>query len=452
MRTLLLIFMIIFLPGTLISQHYHFVYIQGENQQVFYIKKTGDLLSSSATGFIILPKLQSGTHQFTVGFPKNQWPEYEFLIEVKSADRGFTLKNFGDKGWGLFDLQTLDIIYGKKIDPPKVEVAPETPKSDDPFAVILASAVGDPGIRETALVAMKFDKPAPVVSKVTPAAPPVTKNDPAPVKTSQVPAREGSKPVIVAAPPAATGETVKTNPPPPPVTGETAKTSAPPITVPVDAGNKTDEKMVETPAVIKADQPKKENGKAAPAFESEPVLPSIPVQAKVDSANAVQKNIYPPLRQVRKISEIRSWKTTELIFIDTYGSISDTITVIIENELVEEPKKELAAVTAPAPLPNRLDCKDMASEKDMLNLRKKVLRLKTEEEMLELTLKDIRSKCYSVDMLQNTSYVFVSDRMRYSLFESALPYIFDPANYSKLERLLTSEEYINRFRELIKTK
>ena len=142
MRTLLLILLIIFLPGTLISQHYHFVYIQGENQQDFYIKKTGELLSSSATGFIILPKLQSGTHQFTVGFPKNQWPEYEFQVEVKSADRGFTLKNFEDKGWGLFDLQTLDIIYGKKIDPPKAVVVPESPKSDDPFAVILASAVG----------------------------------------------------------------------------------------------------------------------------------------------------------------------------------------------------------------------------------------------------------------------------------------------------------------------
>jgi len=450
MRTLLLILLIIFLPGTLISQHYHFVYIQGENQQAFYIKKTGDLLSSSATGFIILPKLQSGTHQFTIGFPKNQWPEYEFQVEVKSADRGFTLKNFGEKGWGLFDLQSLDIIYGKKIDPPKAALIPETPKSDDPFSVILASAVGDPGIRETALVAMKFDKPAPVASKVTPA-PPVAKNDPVPGKTTQVPVKEESKPATVAAPPAVTGETVKTGPPQPAVTGETAKTNPPPI-VTADAGKKTAEKVVEPPAVAKAEPPKKEDVKAAPAFESAPVLPSIPVQPKTDSTAVTQKNAYPLMRQIRKISEIKSWKTTELIFIDTYGSVSDTITVIIENDEVEEPKKEPAVVTAPAPLPNRQDCRDMATEKDMLNLRKKVLRLKTEEEMLELTLKDIKSKCYSVDMLQNTSYVFVSDRMRYSLFESALPYIYDPANYSRLERLLTSEEYINRFRELIKTK
>jgi hypothetical protein len=130
--------------------------------------------------------------------------------------------------------------------------------------------------------------------------------------------------------------------------------------------------------------------------------------------------------------------------------VADTITVIIDDVVPEEPKPQ--ASSAPAPPSNRTDCKEMATEKDMLNLRKRVLRQKTEEDMLELTMKDIRSKCYSVDMLQNTSYVFVSDKMRYNLFEQAYPLIYDPANYAKLERLLTSEEYVNRFRDLIKSK
>ncbi|HLO79852.1 MAG TPA: hypothetical protein VK166_02775, partial [Chitinophagaceae bacterium] len=192
MRTLLLSLLIILIPGTVISQHYHFIYIQGDNQQTFYLKKSGELISSSATGFVILPKLQAGTHQFTIGFPKNQWPEYEFQIEIKSNDRGFTLKNFEDKGWGLFDLQTLEVIMGKKIDPPKVQAVPETPKSSDPFAVILASAVGDEGIRETALVAMKFDKPAPVAVK-TPPPPPVAKAETAKLPTVEEPKTEGRK-------------------------------------------------------------------------------------------------------------------------------------------------------------------------------------------------------------------------------------------------------------------
>ncbi len=472
MRTLLLSLLIVLIPGTVISQHYHFVYMQGENQQVFYMKKSGELITSSATGFVILPKLQAGTHQFTIGFPKNQWPEYEFQVEIKSSDRGFTLKNFEDKGWGLFDLQTLELIMGRKIDPPKVQVAPETPKTDDPFAVILASAVGDQGIRETALVAMKFDKPAPVAARVTPA-PPVAKAEAASapaVKTETTPAPPSVKaedvnkpvqtetaklPTIDEPKVLAKQEEVKQPEKKTEDTTGVARNTAPPKPVEPD----TKPNVVPPPVVKTAEPPvKKEEVKAAPAFESEPVVATIPPQVKPDSVvtaktetrAAEQKNVYPLYRQIRKISEIRSWKTTELIFIDIMGSVTDTITVIIDDGVAEEPKQAVSAV--PAPLPNRQDCKEMASEKDMLNLRKKVLRQKTEEDMLSLTMKDIRSKCYSVDMLQSTSYVFVSDKMRYSLLEQAYPFVFDPANYSKLERLLTTDEYINRFRDLIKSK
>ncbi len=479
MRTLLLSLLIFLIPGTVISQHYHFVYIQGDNQQTFYLKKSGELISSSATGFVILPKLQAGTHQFIVGFPKNQWPEYEFQVEIKSSDRGFTLKNFNDKGWGLFDLQSLEVIMGKRIDPPKVQALPETPKSNDPFAVILASAVGDEGIRETALVAMKFDKPAPVAVKTPPPAP-VAKTETAPpgkpvqTETAKLPTVEEPKnavktvdePKTIAqnTPPAKTatqGATVKEETKvvaqnEPAKTPDSKSVAAPPPVVKTEEPVKKEE--VKPPPVVKTEEPvKKEEVKAPPAFESAPVIATIPAQSKPDSVTvksesktADPKNVYQLNRQIRKISEIRSWKTTELIFIDTYGSVTDTITVIIDDVVQEEPGQQVT--TAKAPPSNRTDCKEMASEKDMLNLRKKVLRQKTEEEMLELTLKDIKSKCYSVDMLQSTSYVFVSDKMRYSLFEGAYAYIYDPSSYSKLERLLSTEEYINRFRDLIKSK
>jgi hypothetical protein len=470
MRTLLLSLLIFLIPGTVISQHYHFVYIQGENQQVFYMKKSGELISSSATGFVILPKLQAGTHQFTIGFPKNQWPEYEFQVEIKSSDRGFTLKNFEDKGWGLFDLQTLEVIMGKKIDPPKVQAVPENPKSNDPFAVILASAVGDQGIRETALVAMKFDKPAPVAAKIAPSAP-VAKAEtvPAPpAKTEITPAPPSVKtedlnkpvqtetaklPTIDEVKPIARQEDVKQAEKKIEDTTAVARNTTPPKTVEPDT-----KAIVVLPPVVKTAEPpvKKEEAKAAPALESEPVMATIPPQVKPDSTTKTaskppeQKNVYPLYRQIRKISETRSWKSTELIFIDVVGSVTDTITVIIDDGVAEEPKQEVTA--APGLAPNRQDCKEIATEKDMLNLRKKVLRQKTEEEMLNLTMKDIRSKCYSVDMLQSTSYVFVSDKMRYSLLEQAYPFVYDPANYSKLERILTTEEYISRFRDLIKSK
>ncbi|HEY8387764.1 MAG TPA: hypothetical protein VIK74_04130, partial [Parasegetibacter sp.] len=41
--------------------------------------------------------------------PANKWPEQMFSVEIKRKDQGFLLKNFGEKGWGLFDLQTMAV-------------------------------------------------------------------------------------------------------------------------------------------------------------------------------------------------------------------------------------------------------------------------------------------------------------------------------------------------------
>ena len=148
-----IIFILMITSLSVSAQHDHYVYIQGDNQQIFYIRKGTEVISSSQSGFIILPKLQPGQQDFQVGFPKNEFPEYQFTFELRSKDRGFTLKNFNEKGWGLFDLQSMEVIMGRKVEAKKettkVEIGPVT---DDAFSVILASAVDDPRIRETSLV------------------------------------------------------------------------------------------------------------------------------------------------------------------------------------------------------------------------------------------------------------------------------------------------------------
>ena len=63
------------------------------------------------------------------------------------------LKNFGEKGWGLFDLQTLEIMMGEKIireEPKKVPVP--QPITTDAFTVTLAAVINDPGLMATELV------------------------------------------------------------------------------------------------------------------------------------------------------------------------------------------------------------------------------------------------------------------------------------------------------------
>ncbi|MFN5762078.1 MAG: hypothetical protein ACK44U_08370, partial [Sphingobacteriales bacterium] len=107
---ILTLFILMLLPVTLSAQQKYFLYVQGENQQPFYVKMEGVIFSSSASGFILLPRLGNGVVDLIIGFPRAQWPEYSFSIEMNSADRGLILKNEQNKGWNLYDLQSKQIM------------------------------------------------------------------------------------------------------------------------------------------------------------------------------------------------------------------------------------------------------------------------------------------------------------------------------------------------------
>src|SRR5450432_1477878 len=92
------------------AQQNHFIYIQTENKQPFYVKLDKKLYSSSASGYLVVPKLKDGTYNLAIGFPKGEWTEQNMLCTINNNDIGYLLKNFESKGWGLFNLQTLAVI------------------------------------------------------------------------------------------------------------------------------------------------------------------------------------------------------------------------------------------------------------------------------------------------------------------------------------------------------
>ncbi len=46
----------------------------------------------------------------TIGFAKSVSPEQQFNIPVNNKDAGYILKDFDEKGWGLFNLQTQAVV------------------------------------------------------------------------------------------------------------------------------------------------------------------------------------------------------------------------------------------------------------------------------------------------------------------------------------------------------
>ncbi len=143
--TLFLLLTLSIFSHNLIAQQNNFIYIQTENKQPFYVRLDNKIFSSAAAGYLIIPKLADGSYQLSIGFPKNEWPEQKVTCTVNKKDAGYSLKNFGNKGWGLFNLQTLEIAMAvAKIEP--IQVLRDT--TDDAFSNMLSSVVNDRTIKE----------------------------------------------------------------------------------------------------------------------------------------------------------------------------------------------------------------------------------------------------------------------------------------------------------------
>lgn len=141
------------------AQKNRFIYIQADNKQPFYVKLADHVYSSGNEGYLIIPKLAEGIHELSIRFPKDEWLPQTVTCHIKEADLGFTLKNFGDVGWGLINLQTQQLTMAAK--EAKATDGSFAAIATDSFSVILASVVNDPGILR------KTVSPVDTVSRVT---------------------------------------------------------------------------------------------------------------------------------------------------------------------------------------------------------------------------------------------------------------------------------------------
>ncbi|MEN9950198.1 MAG: hypothetical protein RLY85_950 [Bacteroidota bacterium] len=79
----------------------HYIFIESEGQQVFYLKMAQKVYSSNASGFLVLSKLDGAALSLNIGFPENIYPEIAFSINPGNQDRGYRLKLEDGVGWTL---------------------------------------------------------------------------------------------------------------------------------------------------------------------------------------------------------------------------------------------------------------------------------------------------------------------------------------------------------------
>src|SRR5688572_22149973 len=146
MKNFKLIITFLFFASGAFAQQNYFIYLQTENQKPFYVKLDKQVLLSSSTGYLVIPKLTDGNYVFGLGFPRTSIPEHQVSVKIDKKDAGYIIKNIGDNGWGLANVQTSDVIMAVNnfVQP----VVQEKEMLNDPYSVMLAKVVNDPSIRE----------------------------------------------------------------------------------------------------------------------------------------------------------------------------------------------------------------------------------------------------------------------------------------------------------------
>jgi hypothetical protein len=412
-------FIYFFISFDIKAQQNHFVYIQADNKQPFYVRLDKNVYSSTASGYIVLAKLKSGVHNLVFGFPKKEWPEQNIRCTIEDKDLGYLLKNFGEKGWGLFNLQSSVILLASE----------NIKKSDfvktirtDAFSNMLSTVVNDPSIKE---------------------------DEPLKQEIKKVAADETNAGV---------------------------------------AGN-----LPYTKQAIKASG--NEGGQTETLKAAKPSNEKLRISLKNDSADA-KVNI------TKKLS-YKGNEGLEMVYTDFTGGLKDTISILIPSETetmeivaekpetksipldngkakqnesshinIAEKKKDSKFLEIEFPNPNRKtneirddslikyvaskspminsDCKNFATNEDFLKLRKKMAAEENPEDMVIISKKIFKTKCFTTEQLKNLSVLFLKDSGKYSFFDAAYPFVSDSQNYLLLEGQLTEPYYINRFRVMIK--
>lgn len=448
MYKFLLSFLFVLLSAISSAQKVFFIYLQSESEQPFFVRLNEKIHSSSSSGYLILPKLVDSTYTFLLGFPQQKWPEQKFSITLNRKDHGYLVKNFGDKGWGLFDLQSLAVQMSSIATAKLEEPAKQENKNVSAFTDILSKASDDPSLKERTAGPVVDEKKATTIDR------PEVKSEP---KT------EVKKDVVKEQ-----FKIVETTPAPAEKKQEEKKESkeTPPV---------KQSEIVITPEEKKdtnVNKPLENTLSGEPKAET-PINRSI----QKEQTNILQEEYI--RSTVSKRSESSTTEGFGLTFLDDYNNgLRDTITILIPNPkpavvpVQDKPREErkflevqsLPAKEDPKPVVNTVPgtaetktiitqkskCNEVAIETDFLMLRKKMAAAESDDEMINEAKKQFKTKCFTTTQIKNLSTLFLNDESKYHFFDAAYNYTNDKEYFSVLQGELKDEYYLNRFKAMLR--
>jgi Domain of unknown function (DUF4476) len=461
------------------AQQIHFVYLQTEGAQPFYVKINNKVSSSSSAGYLILPKLADGTYKLSIGFPKKEFPEENFQISVDKSNRGFLVKNFGEKGWGLFDMQSFAVVMGGNSDTTASVVKN---LQEDPFSRMLANVVKDSSIlqkaepiapslpkaeRKDSTLAARDSGLAKLTavsrhsdSLARPIDSSVVRRDTLSAKVdSSVVAVQKPQPVaarrffnkrnkdgrelIYIDRDADRNDTVRIFIPAlkPVVKNNVSDTVQ--TTAQKNTGNASSDSVV---ATLPSPLPKTDTVVNAPSLpqsktDSEVVAKSSSL-TRSDTGVAISGQLKSFTPGDSSYGQRAPQKTALPVIRDTTHEVSVGHESAKQDEMVVLPKVVQSASM-------NSDCKAFASNEDFLKLRKRMASENSDDNMIKMARKVLHSRCFSTEQIKNLSFLFLTNEGKYRFFDSAYPFASDSDQYYTLQSQLTDSYYLNRFKAMI---
>ena len=433
-----ILFLVFVISGYLAnSQKLYFIYLESESRQVFQARVGEKLFHSVPAGYLIIPNLVDSSYQVRISFPQNQIPELRFQIPVQGKDHGYLIKDMKDQGWVLFDLQDLVLL------PP----TPDTIKGSSGiqsggvsfFREILSKAANDPSLLESP-VAFGIDsaekagnaqisgKSDSLGRKSTasnaPSPSPVRKssgNLPDSVGFSRPGKNKDSLPGIAA-------------------NGKMPKTEGRTVVKPVgEPGKKASDTAGKKTAVVQAGTKKRESGS------------------------------YKPTEVTRK-SESSTTEGFGLTFVDKVSKDrNDTIRIMIPNQKPASKESAEGSQTKKKPTPagnaesgisssekkntenlaGSKSCESVASETDLIRLRRKMEAYRQVEDRINESRKVFASKCFTTVQVRSLGSLFASEAGKFQFFEAAYPFSSDRENFPALQSEFRDAYFIYRFKKMV---
>jgi hypothetical protein len=141
LKLYVLSFCLIQISITAPAQDFLFIYIQTENQTPFYIKMNHQSISSTSSGYIIIPRLTAGAYKIEIGFPQSEQQRFNVIINLSETDAGYIIKTDIDHTWYMAELLTKKVVRTERYfsDVNQWEIK----KSKDEFARVLSEVVND---------------------------------------------------------------------------------------------------------------------------------------------------------------------------------------------------------------------------------------------------------------------------------------------------------------------